>query len=587
MLLKDTSKDYCRILFDILLKKGVQDVVLSPGSRNAPLLLAAECRPFRKQVITDERTAAFVACGLSLCSHQPVALVCTSGTALYDYAPAIAEAYYQHIPLIVITADRPMEWIDQDDSQTLHQPGALDKITKFSIDIPVQNSSRPEERWYVNRIINEAVNEALSGRPGPVHINVRLDNPLNETIEVFEEELIEENCRIVDYIDNLDLPPHVYKELSQELAGKRIMITAGFMQPDDKLNRAVASMAKLPNVVCFCETISNLHLTGNPYNIDTVLSTLNAVDSRTMAALRPDVVISIGGSLVSRKLKEFLRKYSPAEHWTLGDTSPTSDCFMALTRHIEVSPDKFFKGIAKNLNKAVKFCNPLFKATWKERRRLAEISSARFLTNNTEWSELKAFSYMLSDLPSTFNLFLSNGTTVRYAQLFTKNIPHSSFACRGVSGIDGTTAVAAGCAMAYAGRTLLITGDMSMAYDTGVLALRNIPDKFKIIVINNSGGGIFRFIPTTRELEAREKLFCAAPNLPLRQLAEAYGWKYASASSFEELEENYLPFLASKQKGVMEIFVDGEISADTLLRFMNRTPTPSPLPPEMISETNN
>ncbi|MDE6339434.1 MAG: 2-succinyl-5-enolpyruvyl-6-hydroxy-3-cyclohexene-1-carboxylic-acid synthase [Muribaculaceae bacterium] len=383
----------------------MRDIILSPGSRNAPLLLAAECRDFRKQVIVDERKAGFVACGLSLCSKLPVALVCTSGTALYDYAPAIAEAYYQHLPLIVITADRPVEWIDQDDSQTLHQPGALDKITKCCIDIPVQNPSRPEERWFVNRIINEACNKAITGRPGPVHINVRLDNPLTATIDLEEENEKTFSPSSIEYIDNLDLPPHLYKELAQELVGKRIMITAGFMQPDNKLNRAIASMAKLPNVVCFCETISNLHLTGNPYNVDTVISTLDMSDGRLMGTLRPDVVISIGGALVSRKLKEFLRTFSPAEHWTLGDTSPSSDCFMSLTRHIEVAPEKFFKGIVKNLNKAVKFCNPLYKSTWKDKRKLAETSTSRYLTKHPEWSELRAFSYMLTNLPSTFNLF--------------------------------------------------------------------------------------------------------------------------------------------------------------------------------------
>lgn len=566
---KDTDKEYCRILFDILLAKGVRDIVLSPGSRNAPLLIGADCRPFNKRIITDERTAAFVACGLSLAGKKPVALVCTSGTALYNYSPAIAEAYYQHLPLMVITADRPLEWIDQDDSQTLRQPGALDLITKGSYDIPVQNPDRPEEKWYVNRIINEACNLSLHGRPGPVHINVRLDNPLSGTIPYSAS--TDETVRVVDYIDNLNLQPHLYKELARELEGKRIMVTAGFMQPDDTLNRALTGFSKLENVALFCETISNIHLSGNPYCIDGVLTAIDNSDEATLHDLRPDIVISIGGALVSRKLKAFLRKYAPSEHWTLGDISPVSDCLMSLTRHIEVSPAKFFKGITKFLARNSNSCSSVhYKELWNQYREAAVKSSDDFLDNDNEWSELKAFSYMLSNLPGSFNLFTSNGTSVRYAQLFTTRIPHSSFACRGVSGIDGTTATAAGCAMEYKGPTLLISGDMSMAYDIGVLGLKDIPDRFKIIVINNGGGGIFRFIPTTRNVDEREKLFCAPPHLPLEKISEGYGWKYVAVHSESELEESYIPFLASKNKAIMEIFVDGEKSAQILLNYMDR-----------------
>lgn len=568
---KDTAKDYCRILFDILLKKGVRDLILSPGSRNAPLLIAADCRPFRKHVIIDERMAAFVADGISLAGKRPVGLVCTSGTALYDYSPAVAEAFYQHLPLIVISADRPAEWIDQDDSQTLHQPDALSMIVKGSFDIPVQNKLRPEEKWYVNRIVNEAVNLALCGQPGPVHINVRLDNPLSETIPYTEDSPEFRSCRVIDYEENLNLPPHVYKQLSEELKGKKIMLTAGFMQPDDALNKAVKALAQLPNVVCFCETVSNLHLSGDVYSIDTTLTMLDKDNKNLKDILCPDVVISIGGALVSRMLKALLRNWQPEEHWTLADTSSSSDCFMSLTRHIAVRPDKFFRGITKYLLKDQNISvADNYKNYWSELRRKAVDSACRFINDSESWSELKAFDYMLRNIPSTFNLFVSNGTSIRYAQLFSSNIPHSTFSCRGVSGIDGTNAVAAGCAMSYAGSTLLITGDMSLAYDTDVLGLTHIPDRMKIVVINNRGGGIFRFIPSTQRLHCREELFCAPPSLPLEKLATAYSWNYMKVSSSQELEEHFLPFLASRHKAILEICVDGEESARTLINFMNR-----------------
>lgn len=565
--MQDTDKEYCRILYDILLQKGVKHIVLSPGSRNAPLLIGANCRPFKRHIITDERTAAFTALGISMASKTPVALACTSGTALYDYAPAIAEAFYQHIPLIVISADRPLEWIGQDDSQTMIQPDALRYIVKGSFDIPVENPTNKNEKWYVNRIVNEACNLALSGRKGPVHINIRLDNPLTTTIHYQFS-----NPRIIDVIDNLNLPPHLYKQLAEEIKDRKIMLTAGYMAPDNRLNQAVREFAALPGVVVMCETLSNLHLPGNPYSVDTALSYLDThADDFDLTDLKPDVVISLGGALISRKLKEFIRRNPPIEHWTLSDTSPAADCFQSLTRHIEVAPDKFFKGITRHLRKQkLSASTAEFDKAWNTLRDAATQSHQQYLQDSTDWSELRAFNYMLANLPEEANLFLSNGTPVRYGQLFTGHIPHASFGCRGVSGIDGTTATAAGCAISYPGPTILISGDMSMAYDTGVLGMKDLPENFKIVVINNEGGGIFRFIPSTRNYPDRETLFCASPNLPMEKLADAYGWKYYKADDFASLKLEFHRFMNDKNNAIIEIKVAKQVSADALTGYMNR-----------------
>lgn len=175
-----THKANCRILTEVLVAHGVKRVVCSPGSRNAPLLVAADEEPrLRTTVIIDERTAGFVALGLAQASNAPVALVCTSGTALLNYAPAVAEAYYQGLPLIVVSADRPERWIDQDDSQTLRQPGALANFVKRSVDLPDVMSSDRDMMLYVNRLVNDAMIEATRRRRGPVHINVRLNEPLS------------------------------------------------------------------------------------------------------------------------------------------------------------------------------------------------------------------------------------------------------------------------------------------------------------------------------------------------------------------------------------------------------------------------
>ncbi len=181
MKMQDTDKNFCSILFDVMVEKGVKDVVCSPGSRNTPLLIAASSREsLRKHVVIDERSAAFMALGLAVVSRRPVALVCTSGTALLNYGPAIAEAFYQSVPVVVISADRPEQWIDQDDSQTLRQYEALSNYVKRSYQLPAFGNDDKEMQWYANRIINDAMIEATSRRKGPVHINIQLDNPLGK-----------------------------------------------------------------------------------------------------------------------------------------------------------------------------------------------------------------------------------------------------------------------------------------------------------------------------------------------------------------------------------------------------------------------
>lgn len=566
---QDTAKRYCRKLLDIMTRKGVKEMVLSPGSRNAPLLIGAECREnLKAHIVLDERTAAFIALGRGIQSGLPVALGCTSGTALYNYAPAIAEALYQSIPLIVITADRPKEWIDQDDSQTLRQFEALEKIVKASYDIPAESVSESNTDWYVNRIINEAMNTALNNRRGPVHINIQFDNPLSSTVD---QQVDSE--RIVEIVDDSDLSQKTYLSLAKELYGKRILITAGFMQPNDDLQKSLTRFCQKKNVKILCETISNLHLSPDSYAIDTVLAPLEDNSAPLIEKeLRPDVVISIGGALVSRKLKEFIRKAPDCECWTLGDTAPGVDCFQKLTKHIEVSPAKFFKGLSKAFYRYSRenSCGiePSYKESWKRAFLKTQRLQKAFLMESG-WSELTAFQKILSQIPSSSNVFLSNGTAVRYAQLFTDKIHHAYYANRGVSGIEGTSATALGCSMGFNKDTYLISGDMSFAYSPEILGYNSLTDRLKIILINNEGGGIFRFVPSTRDVAQREKLFCSRPLLPTEGICKEYGWEYLHASTESDFNRYMKKFVSHNGNILLELSFVPQASADALLNFMN------------------
>ncbi len=531
----DTSNVYCRQIVQLLKSHGVQTLYCSPGSRNAPLLIAAEaCEEISKRIVVDERSAAFQAYGCALVEQRPVGLICTSGTAVLDYAPAVAEAYYAGVPLIIVSADRPREWIDQDDSQTIRQFGVLSHIVKGSYDvraIPEGNSREytEEVKWTVNRTVNEAMLNALGGKPGPVHINVQLAEPLGGIEDV--ESLSERRVMMVSQAETL--PQEVIRRLADEIVGAKVMVVAGFNAPDHKLDRAVRMFASYPNVVVMAETLANLH-DPQPFSstIDAVLCDMSVEDKERM---RPDIVISFGGALVSRMLKQYLRDFPPRCHWSIGHSNYFCDCFKSLTHKIEVAPAPFFRQLSGAMRKSKVKSQSDYSALWHSLRSNACSLTQEYI-DKAPWSDIKALGYIFSHCKFD-NLFVSNGTAVRYSQL----IPHSCHAeyCnRGVSGIDGSTSTSVGAAWSYNGQTTLLSGDISWIYDSGASALSDMPYDMRMIVINNSGGGIFRFIKSTSHIpeELREKYFCVQ-NLPeIADIAVAYGIDVMEAADMNQLE---------------------------------------------------
>lgn len=567
----DTDKTFCSILLDVMARHGVEEVVCSPGSRNAPLLIAAASRKsLHCNVVVDERSAAFMALGISMVSRRPVALICTSGTALLNYGPAVAEAYYQSVPLIVVSADRPEQWIDQDDSQTLRQYEALANYVKKSYQLPSWGDGDKELQWYANRIANDAMIEATSRRRGPVHINVRLAEPLGHKVERTALP-----PRVIEMITADDVSDFTgIRALAKRVASSKVMLVAGFMPPDDKLRRSIEELEGLPNLVVMAETLSNLNIGRYDAAIDNVLT---AYPGEVLDAMAPDVVISVGGSLVSRKLKEYLRRNSPrCEHWSVGWGHTTTDCFMSLTKRIEMEPAIFFRkiaGVAKRERHASAARGDIdgYSRAWMEKRRDAVAAKTEtFQIGHTgEWCELTALKTIFGRIPADGNLFLSNGTVVRYAQILSGGYPRASYCNRGVSGIDGSISAAIGGAKAYKGMTVVVTGDMSMAYDVGALALPDIPDTTRIVVIDNQGGGIFRFIPVTSSLPEREDYFCTRPLLPLPYLAEGYGWDYVEVADGASLDRALAPFFMPGRKKIMRVVCDGVRGAELLKEYMD------------------
>ncbi len=558
-----TSHRACNSLVDILLANGVNHVVISPGSRNAPLIVAlARCEAMKRYVIVDERSAAFVALGMAQQMGEPVALVCTSGSALLNYAPAVAEAFYKSIPLIVISADRPLEWINQDDSQTIRQVGALRNVVKGCYNIPAAYDSAGGE-WYVNRTLNDALIAATSGRSAPVHINVELAEPLYDMID--RESLAE--TRVINrvgsssVVDAADL-----RSLASALMGaKSVLVVAGYGSADAELDSAIEALAKMNNVVVLTETIANIGSNGVIRSIDRVLS---AMDRGEIEGFAPELLITFGGALVSRMVKQFLRGNRAKAHWHIGVTDNSIDCMQSLTTRVEVAPNRFFAQLVGET--ASMECNASdYADRWQSLAAKAKGSQDRYI-DTVGWCDLRAFATLLPLVPKSYGVHLSNGTPIRYSQLFGEEVTAVTRCNRGVSGIDGCSSTALGESLVSDAPTLLITGDMSFSYDIAALNSRYNSANFKIIVIANGGGGIFRFIKGASDLDELEEYLEVKRDIPIERYAAAFGYDYFSATNQRELEQAMSEFIENDAPSILAIYTPSQVNAEVLRGYFRR-----------------
>lgn len=488
--METVDKPTALILCNLLNGYGVENIVVSPGSRCAPVVvaLARSCK-FNMTTIIDERSAAFVGLGMALRSEQPVALVCTSGSAVLNYAPAIAEAYYRRVPLIVVSADRPYDMIDQRDSQTIRQADVLSAIVRKAVDI----EDRRDERYfaYANRLINECFIAATEQIPGPVHINMRFDVPLTTMCELGKRNL---GHRI--HLLTETPKPQLTALMNTISRDTKVLVVAGDMHPSERLKNLLT--ADNTPWLLYAEVQSNIPATYLPNSV------IAFIENNM-----PDVVVSIGGSIVSAKMKLYLRSHKELRHISVGFDYNIVDTYSAISDIVECSPEYFFDELQKRLavNSNWTGCD----------KRVIE-------KPNDIFDELAA-AFAGADF------HFSNGSSIRYAQ-YMKGM--SRVDCnRGVSGIEGSTSTAIGAAMVSEKTTVLVTGDVSTAYDISALAINNIPPRFKMVVLDNNGGDIFRAVATTKDLPEREMYFTTPPRLPLKQLAEAYGFLYYETSAMQ------------------------------------------------------
>lgn len=535
-------------IVEICVQKGIRTVVISPGSRSAPLTLAfARHKKIETLVIPDERSAAFVALGIAQTRKETVALLCTSGSASLNYAPAIAEAFFQEVPLLVLTADRPPEWIDQQDGQTIRQRNIYQNHCKASFELPV-DYSHPDAIWHINRIVNEAINLTQHGQTQPVHINVPIREPFYPTEG--EEISFNENVRIIHQIRTIANPAQVdWQKLMQieETCEKQLIVVGQTPMNSVLLNTLPQIERKgIFRIPIVADLIANAYPFGKTISHHDLILMKN--DETLKKALQPDLLITIGKSVLSKALKQFLRKYPPRYHWHFQEHGQAPDTFRSLTHILPISPEKGLEYYLSYTRKKVQK-DDYFKL-WLSEELKAEKFLAQFFENQEVFSEFGAMQVVMKNLPENSFLHLANSMPVRYANYLSlspeKNI--EVFANRGTSGIDGSNSTALGSALATDRLVTLITGDMAFLYDRNAFWHNHLPANLRVVVLNNFGGGIFRLLPESGKLPELDTFFETKQNSTTKQVAEEFGLEYLLAHNYEQLSDALKTFFEPSAK---------------------------------------
>ncbi|GLU44993.1 2-succinyl-5-enolpyruvyl-6-hydroxy-3-cyclohexene-1-carboxylic-acid synthase [Allomuricauda sp. NBRC 101325] len=557
--------------------KGVKNIVIAPGSRNAPLTISFTKNPFFNcYSVVDERCAAFFAMGMAQQLQEPVAVICSSGSAMLNFYPAVAEAFYSDIPLILVSADRPSYGIDIGDGQTIRQQNVLEKHIGYSANLKQDVSHATHKVAKYGKDLLEETQEdiqshnekelakALSvafNEKSPVHINIPFEEPLYGRVEAPSISIKSEGILEAEPVEIEDLDGLI--EMWQNTTKKMVLV--GVNQPNAIEQSILKALAEDDSVLLFTETTSNLHHPEFFESIDSIIAPIEKSKDKDslFKDLQPELLVTFGGLIVSKKIKAFLREYQPKNHWHI-DTKKAYDTFFCLNKHIKQDPNAFLKSIVTETKTSSNY-----KSHWKKVKTNYEQKRDAYV-KQMPFSDFIAFEQILKTIPKGYQVHLANSSTVRYAQLFPMNASLKVFCNRGTSGIDGSTSTAVGASVHSQDPTLLITGDLSFFYDSNGLWNRYIKPDFRIILINNEGGGIFRILPGKEDTEEFETFFETHHHFTAIHLAKMYGFEHQQVNNETDLGESLQHFYqASDNPKILEIATPRTLNNKILLGYFD------------------
>ena len=506
-------------------RTGARHIIIAPGSRNAPLIqLFTSHKSFICHSIVDERSAGYVALGMARQLGEPVVLVTTSGTAVLNLSPALAEAFQQQLPLLVLTADRPREILSQFNNQVCDQRAPYFNFSKGFLELPalVREESDLEQRM---QAVEKLFQEAVSYPAGPVHLNLPLTEPLYEALpgSILSGGKAQ--------IDSLSHSSGTSSLPVIDLAGKKVMILAGMGKSDSGLKEILEQVHACRQAVVVAENISNLN---SGLFVSTPELVLAGASEKERNALAPDLLISFGQQVVSKRMKLFVQSLENLEINELQEVQAVVDVLKELTASPEID-------------------NP-YQRLWKEIED-RECRRAQAYLQQAPFGNLSSMARIMEAAPPQTVMHLGNSATIRFSQLLQARPDLLYYSNRGISGIDGSLSSAVGAAMVSDQQHLLILGDLSFIYDSNALWNKNFPENLKIVVLNDGGGGIFRLLDGPRRMDFFEDFSVTHHPVSLELLSGAFGRRFARSSSFQELD-HHMRILSTPGSGLSVLEVD-------------------------------
>lgn len=548
-----SDKENINTLTALLVAHGIEHAVVCPGSRNAPIVHNLEtCPQIACHAVTDERSAGFYALGLAQSTGQPVAVCVTSGTALLNLLPAVAEAKYQHVPLVVVSADRPRQWIDLLDGQTLPQGGALQPYVRHSVVLP--EPSCDEERWLCNRLVNEALSLCRHRVPCPVHINVPITEPLFQfTRKRLPKERTFKFCPVVHASVRIgDLEPMLKRS-------RRPMFVFGCSNESVLDEELLGILSR--NFVTLYEPL--MADAVEAVHFDEPLAWIKDEEE----AYRPDLIIYIGGTLVSKRLRHFLRRSAAPTLLLTLDATAIPDPTMHLERIVELSDRT---DLLQLVERMADYCmgqvEPAFLDRWIQDLSSADDWAFTFEPRYSQMAAVKYFEEQLDDLGTEVSVHYANSTAVRLACIYAQ---HRVWCNRGVNGIEGSLSTAAGFSLGTQQLVVCVVGDLSFFYDQNALWNSALRGNLRIILLNNHRGGIFGMLPGLSESPVAQTSVAGAHAVSARGICSQCDIGYLQATNMEEMQMGIVTLLTrdAQRPMVLEVVTDADVDNEEMKRY--------------------
>lgn len=557
-----SNKENVNILTSLLLEYGVSDAVVCPGSRNAPIVHnLSVCEAIRCRPVTDERSAAFYALGQAIATRRPTVVCVTSGSALLNVMPAVAEAAYQHVPLIVISADRPQQWIDQLDGQTIPQSDALGRFVRKAVQLPEPHND--EERWLCRRLVNEAMHLATCRQGAPVHINVPISEPLFE----FDTEQLPQLSRFNN------IKRAAIKDASMDMPdafhdATRPMIVIGQLAHGTVSHETIRSLSE--KYVVMSEPLSNPSYMTTHFDeaIRYIVSDNSSIndDEDDKTAYYPDYVIYVGDTLVSKPARRFLRNAKAPSCLITPDAADIHDPLMTLTDIVECDSDSINALLASLCDAPDTDERCRFHDRWQSFLDAYAAHADAYAPEYSQMATVKYFEEQLADLDIDICVHYANSSAVRLACIYAQ---HYVWCNRGVNGIEGSLSTAAGFSLATHDMTVCVIGDLSFFYDQNALWNSNLRGNLRIILLNNRGGGIFRQLPGLSDSPAADDLVMASHENTAQGICTQNDIGYMSAKNMDEMQIGVVTLLTreSERPMLLEVFTDSNDDVKALEKY--------------------